>query len=222
VRTRAGPGRAWRWCGQERPGVPGDVRSGRRSASLVSVLGSGCAPRRSPGRGVVSVSMEVEMGRVPALPGMNVGSRVGDVLSGAARGAVGAMAMTGMRVMTTELGLVEQTPPQALSRQRARGVRALLRRAPRRQRRGLVEAAHWAFGAGGGAAFGALPRELRRHPWAGPVYGLVVWLGFELGIAPALGLSQAKRVRLVDRLALAADHVLYGLVLSVSRPTSGS
>jgi hypothetical protein len=166
--------------------------------------------------------MEVEMGRVPALPGMNVGSRVGDVLSGATRGAVGAMAMTGMRVMTTELGLVEQTPPQALSRQRARGVRALLRRAPRRQRRGLVEAAHWAFGAGGGAAFGALPRELRRHPWAGPVYGLVVWLGFELGIAPALGLSQAKRVRLVDRLALAADHVLYGLVLSASRPTSGS
>ena len=132
------------------------------------------------------------------------------------------MAMTGMRVMTTELGLVEQTPPQALSRQRARGLRALLRRAPRKQRRGLLEAAHWAFGAGGGAAFGALPRELRSHPSAGPVYGLVVWLGFELGIAPALGLSQAKRVRLVDRLALAADHVLYGIVLSASRPLARS
>jgi hypothetical protein len=50
------------------------------------------------------------------------------------------MAMTGMRVITTELGLVEQTPPQALARQRARGVRALLRRAPRKQRRGLIEA----------------------------------------------------------------------------------
>jgi hypothetical protein len=126
--------------------------------------------------------------------------------------------MTGMRVMTTELGLVEQTPPRALSRQRARGLRALLRRAPRAQRRGLVEAAHWAFG----AAFGVLPRAVRRRPWVGPVYGLVVWLGFELGIAPALGLSQAKRVRLVDRLALAADHVLYGLVLSVTRPTARS
>jgi hypothetical protein len=153
---------------------------------------------------------------------MNVESRVGDVLSGAACGTVGAMAMTGMRVITTELGLVEQTPPQALSRQRARGVRALLRRAPRKQRRGLVEAAHWAFGASGGAAFGALPRAMRRPPWAGPAYGLVVWLGFELGIAPALGLSQAKRVRLVDRLALAADHVLYGLVLSATRPTTQS
>jgi hypothetical protein len=151
------------------------------------------------------------------LPGLDEGSRLGALLHGAARGAVGAMAMTGMRVLTTELGLVEQTPPQAVGRQRARGARALLRRAPRKQRRGLIEAAHWAFGAGGGAAFGALPGAMRRRPWAGPVYGLVVWLGFELGIAPALGLSQAKRVRLVDRLALAADHLLYGLVLSGTR-----
>ena len=84
------------------------------------------------------------------------------------------MAMTGMRVITTELGLVEQTPPQAVSRQRARGLRVLVRRAPRKQRRGFIEAAHWAFGAGGGAAFGALPRGLRRHRWSGPIYGLVV------------------------------------------------
>jgi hypothetical protein len=148
-----------------------------------------------------------------------VDSRVSDVLSGAARGALGAMAMTGMRVMTTELGLVEQTPPQALARQRARGIRALVRRAPREQRRGLIEAAHWAFGAGGGAAFGALPPAVRRHRWAGPAYGLLVWLGFELGIAPLLGLSQAKRVRPIDRLALAGDHLLYGLVLSATQPT---
>ncbi len=151
-----------------------------------------------------------------------VGSRLGDVLSGAACGTVGAMAMTGMRVITTELGLVEQTPPQAVSHQRARGMRALLRRAPRKQHRGLIEAAHWAFGAGGGAAFGALPRQVRRHPWAGPLYGVVVWLGFELGIAPALRLTQAKRTRPVDRLALAADHLLYGLVLTATRPTAPS
>ena len=146
--------------------------------------------------------------------GRDEDSLAGEVLRGAARGAVGAMAMTGMRVLTTELGLVEQTPPAAVSSQRARGLRAVLRRAPRRQRRGLVEIAHWSFGAAGGAAFGALPGAVRRRPWAGPVYGLVVWLGFELGLAPALGLNQAKRVRLVDRVALAADHVLYGLVLS--------
>lgn len=152
----------------------------------------------------------------------NAGARVGDMLSGAACGTVGAMAMTGMRVITTELGLVEQTPPQAVGRQRARGIRALLRRAPRKQRRGVIEAAHWAFGAVGGAAFGALPREVRSRRWAGPVYGLMVWLGFELGIAPVLGLTQAKRVRPVDRLALAADHLLFGLVLSATRSTTRS
>jgi hypothetical protein len=148
--------------------------------------------------------------------------RAGDVISGALWGAIGAMAMTGMRVITTELGLVEQTPPDAVSRQRARGLRSLVHRAPRKQRRGLVELAHWTFGAGGGAAYGALPRSVRRRPWAGPIYGLVVWLGFELGIAPALGLSQAKHVRPVDRAALAADHLLYGLVLTATRPTSRS
>jgi hypothetical protein len=159
----------------------------------------------------------MEMGQDAAGQGVGERSRLGEVLHAAARGAVGAMAMTGMRVITIELGLVEQTPPQAIARQRSRGLRGLLRLAPRKQRRGLIEAAHWAFGAGGGAAFGALPRRLRRRPWAGPVYGLGVWLGFEMGIAPALGLNQAKRVRLVDRLALAADHLLYGLVLSEPR-----
>ena len=93
-----------------------------------------------------------------------------------AAGAVGAMAMTGMRVITTELGLVQQTPPQALKRQRARRARPAAAGAAH-QRRGLVEAAHWAFGASGGAAFGALPRPVRRRPWAGPVYGLVVVVG---------------------------------------------
>jgi hypothetical protein len=160
----------------------------------------------------------IETSSTAAPKRIHAGSSLADMLSGAACGTVGAMAMTGMRVITTELGLLEQTPPQALSVQRARGLRALLRRAPRKQRRGLVEAAHWAFGAAGGAAFGALPREIRRPVWAGPVYGLVVWLGFELGIAPALNLSQAKHMRLVDRLALAGDHVLYGLVLTAVRP----
>ena len=149
--------------------------------------------------------------------GLDEYSRVGEVLHAAGRGAVGAMAMTGMRVLTTELGLVKQTPPQAVSRQRARGLRALLRKAPRKQHRGLIEVAHWAFGAVGGAVFGALPHRARRRRWAGPVYGLVVWLGFEMGLAPVLGLRQSKRARPVDRLALAADHLLYGLVLSEMR-----
>src|SRR5665809_64111 len=100
----------------------------------------------------------MEAGQDAAGKGRGEDSRLSEVLHAAARGAVGAMAMTGMRVITTKLGLLEQTPPEAISHQRSRGVRALLRRAPSRQQEGLVEAAHWAFGAGGGAAFGAVPR----------------------------------------------------------------
>ena len=62
-----------------------------------------------------------------------------------------------------------------------------------------------------------LPDRVRRRRWAGPAYGLGVWLGFELGLAPALGLKQARQVRPLERCALAADHLLYGFVLSEMR-----
>jgi hypothetical protein len=130
------------------------------------------------------------------------------------RGGIAAMAMTGMRVLTVELGLVSEPPPQAIFRQRASG---LLRRLPRGRRRAAIELAHWSYGAVGGGIFGALPEDLRRQRWAGPLYGLLVWFGFEAGIAPVLGLSQARRPRPVERLALAGDHLLYGLVLSEMR-----
>jgi hypothetical protein len=139
---------------------------------------------------------------------------VKEVLHAAARGTVGAMAMTGMRMFTVSLGIVDQSPPQAIFKQKARGLMAI---APRKKRRAVMELAHWSYGAAGGAVFGLLPDEVRRRPYAGPIYGLAIWLGFEAAIAPMLGLSQAKKPRPVDRLGLAADHVLYGLVLNQGR-----
>ena len=141
-------------------------------------------------------------------------SHAAEIAHASLRGAIAAMAMTGMRAFTVDLGIVEQTPPQAIFRQRARG---LIRRVPRARRRAAVELAHWAYGAGGGAAFALLPAGVRRRPWAGPAYGLVVWLGFEAAVAPTLGLKQATRLRAAERAALAADHLLYGLVLSEIR-----
>lgn len=137
-----------------------------------------------------------------------------DVAHGGMRGGIAAMAMTGIRTFTVDLGLVDQTPPQAIAKQRAQG---LLRRVPRTRRRAAVELAHWGYGAGGGATFALLPEELRRRPWAGPAYGLLLWLGFELGVAPLLGLKQSKRLRVTERAVLAADHVVYGFVLSETR-----
>ena len=139
---------------------------------------------------------------------------VAELAHAGVRGAVAAMAMTGMRAFTQDMGFVEQTPPKALFKERAAGLR---RRVPRTKRRAVVELAHWGYGGVGGVGFGVLPDDLRRQPWAGPAYGLALWAGFELGIAPALGLTQAGKLRLVERVALAADHVLYGFVLSETR-----
>jgi hypothetical protein len=142
------------------------------------------------------------------------GAHVSEVAHASLRGAIAAMAMTGMRAFTVDLGIVEQTPPQAIFKQRARG---LVRRVPPPRRRAAVELAHWAYGAGGGAVFAALPAGVRRRPWAGPTYGLALWLGFEVCLAPVLGLKQARRLRAAERAGLAADHLLYGLVLSEIR-----
>jgi hypothetical protein len=137
-----------------------------------------------------------------------------EIVHAGLRGAIAAMAMTGMREFTVYVGLVDQTPPAAILKQRARG---LVSRVPKKKRRAGIELLHWGYGGVGGAAFAFLPESIRRQPWAGPSYGLVVWLAFELGIAPLLGLKQAKQTRLAERVALAADHLLYGFVLSETR-----
>jgi hypothetical protein len=43
----------------------------------------------------------------------------------------------------------------------------------------------------------------------------MIWLLFESAVAPVLfGPSEAKRRPVSERIAVAADHVLYGVVLS--------
>ena len=131
------------------------------------------------------------------------------------RGTIAAMAMTGMRAFTVDMGIVEQTPPEAIVKKRARG---LIRRVPRTRRRAAIEVVHWSYGALGGATFRLLPDRIRLTRWAGPAYGFLFWLGFELVLAPALGLSLATKLRLPERTALAVDHLLYGLILTETRP----
>jgi hypothetical protein len=114
------------------------------------------------------------------------------------------MAMTGVRVVTVSLGLVSQAPPQQLAGE-ASG-----------RRRAGVELGHWAFGAVGATGFAALPAPWRGKSWTGPAYGLLIWSGFEAA-APLLGLPHAEGAKVSERLALAADHLLYGFVLDETR-----
>jgi hypothetical protein len=131
------------------------------------------------------------------------------------RGAIGAMAMTGMRTFTADLGLVRETPPQSIAKKRRpTGVLSYI---PKSRRRAFVELMHWSVGVTGGAIFGALPGELRRARWFGPVYGVGILLSYDFGIAPLLGLKQARNPKHAEQAALIADHLLYGFVLSEFR-----
>ena len=122
------------------------------------------------------------------------------------RGAIASMAMTGMRVLTVSLGLVEQPPPQQLAEGQLRG-----------RRRAALELAHWSVGATAGAGYGALPKAWRERSWTGPLYGLAIWTGFE-ATAALLGLPHPEGRGLSQRVAIAADHALYGFILDETRP----
>ena len=135
-----------------------------------------------------------------------------DVARAAARGAVGAMAMTGMRTFTADVGLVRETPPQSIAKKRRPS--GLLSYVPKSRRRAFVEGMHWSVGIAGGAIFGAFPDGLRRTPWFGPLYGLAILLSYDFGIAPLLGLKQSDKPKATEQAALIADHVLYGLILT--------
>jgi hypothetical protein len=131
------------------------------------------------------------------------------VVRAAGRGLVAAMAMTGVRTITSNLGLVEESPPRKIVEQHGPH---LVRRLPEQYREAATEVAHWCYGTGGGLMYGLLPAVVRRHPTSGPVYGLAIWIAFELGIAPLLGIQHSQR-RVLGRVVLFLDHVLYGVVV---------
>lgn len=119
--------------------------------------------------------------------------------------------MSLVRAVTTRLGLVARTPPDAIALE---GAPRLVARLPPWTRRPAIELAHLAYGGFAGVAYARLPEAVRTRRVSGPAYGIATWLFYEEVLAPALRLSHARRRRPVEQLALAADHVLYGLVLS--------
>jgi hypothetical protein len=129
----------------------------------------------------------------------------------AARGLVGAMAMTGVRTFTENVGILQESPPKAIVAEHAPPT---VRRLADERRTAITELCHWAYGAMGGLIFSALPQSLRSRRATGPAYGLAIWLSFELGLAPLLGLEHAKSRRPVSRAVLALDHIMYGIVVA--------
>lgn len=121
------------------------------------------------------------------------------------------MAMTGMRQVTTGLGLLPKVPPEEIFEE---ALPALLEPIPPDYRHEAIELAHWAYGAVGGLAFALLPAQARRRSWSGPVFGLATWACFEAFLAPLLGLRAPDQRGTAERAAIVADHLLYGLVVA--------
>lgn len=187
-----------------------ELQQSRESSELARPPDAAQAPEltRPPAK-------EAEVPPGPAAEGKQSGvSHVGEVIHGAIQGTVAAMAMSGMRTLTVELGLLDQPPPEAVMKQKAKAVVAPM---PPGSRKAAIELAHWGYGAVGGAAFSLLPKAIRRSAWFGPVYGMVLWAAYEAVIAPGLGLRRRPGAKLSERAALAADHLLYGFILSETR-----
>lgn len=137
-----------------------------------------------------------------------------EFLHAALRGTIAAMSMTGMRTFAAESGVLSQTPPQLVI---GEGAPRLIAMVPAHRRRAVVELLHWGYGAGGGLAYRMLPALARRRAASGPLFGMALWAGFRLLVAPALGLRSERERSTAETTALILDHLLYGLVLGEIR-----
>jgi hypothetical protein len=131
------------------------------------------------------------------------------LIGGAAAGALAAMAMTGVRQATTGLGLVRRTPPEAAAQT---AMPELLRGLDSGQRQAVIEFAHWAYGAGGGAVYALLPETIRRNTLVGLGYGAGTWVVYDRLVAPLVG--QKREGGAAQDLSLLADHLMYGAILA--------
>jgi uncharacterized membrane protein YagU involved in acid resistance len=84
-------------------------------------------------------------------------------------------------------------------------------------RSSVALAAHFAFGAMAGSAYGPIARTKPSHPaLAGIGYGLLVWGSQYLGVLPAAGVLSNARQHPARRNALMiASHVIWGAALGL-------
>lgn len=138
----------------------------------------------------------------------------GRALRGAVGGAVGTLALTGLRKVMDRVGLVETTAPEQVVK-RAEEVGLIGDIGPF-TRRLLILAAHFVYGVSAGAAFGALRRECAgrdAEAAVGAALGILSWGAGWSGWLWILGVHGAPWQQRTPRVLLPVlDHAFFGAV----------
>ena len=134
-------------------------------------------------------------------------------LSGGAGGAAGTVVLSVLRAVLAKAGMVYETAPmQVVNRLRHSGLVADRPTA----KRALALAAHFAYGTGAGAAFGALrrgPEDAGTEVAVGAALGVLLWGVGWAGWLPILGADRAPWTYHNAKVLLPIlDHALYGTV----------
>ena len=136
------------------------------------------------------------------------------MLRGAVAGTVATGFMSGLMMAARKAGIMGEMPPEKITAKFLN--RAGIRRS-RQEQDALATLFHFAFGAGGGAIFGLLPRRLPVPPLLlGMAYGTAIWTVSYMGWVPALGIMPPPdRDRPGRPVAMLIGHVVYGGALGV-------
>jgi NAD(P)-dependent dehydrogenase (short-subunit alcohol dehydrogenase family) len=139
------------------------------------------------------------------------------ILTGAAGGIAGALAMHAARRIAQKMGLLRTPLPLKVERRLEEKVR-LAHKTNKDQEKALAFGEHLLVGAMFGAAFGAMRSGFEFPPLpSGPLFGLGVYALSVAGIGPALHLARGpwdQNLETVQRRLLV--HLLYGTVLGVA------
>ncbi len=136
---------------------------------------------------------------------------------GSLGGAASTLALSGLRRLMNRAGLVHETAPQqVVARLEELG---LIEERSAGTRRILILAAHYAYGAGAGAAFGLLRRErggLASETAVGSALGVLSWGAGWSTWLPLVGVHAAPWAQNTPRVLLpVADHAFFGAVWGI-------
>ncbi|MEY9213246.1 hypothetical protein NI17_001725 [Thermobifida halotolerans] len=139
---------------------------------------------------------------------------LGSAAQGAVAGLAATVAMSGAMAAARKEGKVGRTPPKLLIRRFLPGGRE---QSPRPGENLAAAAAHWGFGAGAGAVFGALTGGRPPRALLGLGYGLGVWLVSYEGWVPKVTAEPPAHRDAPGRAAtMVTAHLVYGYALAAA------